>query len=521
MAFVSLIRPESQIRSSRVYNDGIAPSLANFETNPADQETDLNNIRSAISNLIDGQTNDWYTDLNTPATLETGTQRGVNDLNTDLHAVEKKRVLRDVVSIVPITVGAGNNFVILGAGELPANTTAAVGVVTTLGTVVAFHAGTFGTHSLDEVVGSSAVSPINLVTVIDDVTHDVLTSGGNQIYGLLQSETVTDGHTITDTTTTRVQISFVRINGAGNDLEAVPFADIENEVIHYFPVERVRLEDLTEQDFLTGRIIDVPTGTTVTRQVAYTGQGATPVDLVTNATLDLEGAGLAWSIRDDLEASLFSIVEGSAGGTSQFNIHAGVDEYDNDAVVANFASGVTMNSGGTRPLQVGVNDGLIETTAGNMEVKAFAEISMNDGNRSGSTWSLTTGMLFSATSAEWSTFETNYGEVSLLNAMNQASGSTPRQVARATLTADAAAGVNVSGTTATVNLDGNLLDYDAVNSESLFESKLDVFVNQGLLEPDFTASGNDYQPGTDPTFGDLKFSGDLFIGDVIQMIGWF
>jgi hypothetical protein len=123
---------------------------------------------------------------------------------------------------------------------------------------------------------------------------------------------------------------------------------------------------LTRGVLLSGASIDVPSGTTVTRQVSYTNQGTTPVDLLTNAILDLEAAGIEWSIRDDLEANLFGIVEGSAGGTSQFNIYGDVDEFDVDAVVNDFLAGVTVRSGGTRPINVGVTDGVIETTAGDL-----------------------------------------------------------------------------------------------------------------------------------------------------------
>ena len=147
----TFIRQDTQIYSSDVYDDTVAPSLANFETNPLEIETDLNNIRSYLSLLLDGQAGNWYDALVVPSALEAGASRGVNDLNTALHAVEKTRVLRDGHSVVDVTVGAGNNFVILGTGELPSQTLAAVGAVTSLGTVVAPHGGVFGTHALDEV----------------------------------------------------------------------------------------------------------------------------------------------------------------------------------------------------------------------------------------------------------------------------------------------------------------------------------------------------------------------------------
>ena len=509
----TMLQQETQIRASLVADrdDTIAASEANMETNPVSLLDDINNICSQISNLFDGHAGDWFVDLNTPATLESGSQRGVNDLNTSLHAVEKKRVLREVVNIVPITVGATDDFVVLGSGELPAQLIAAVGAVTTLGTVVAFHSGTFGTHSLDEVAGSSAVSPLNLVGIIDDVTHDPILSGGNKVYGLLQSEVVTDGHTI-NITTQEVQISFVRINGAGNDLEAVPAADIQTKVIHYFPIERVRLEDLNEQDFLGGGIVDVPAGTTVTRQAGYDNQGTTPVDVTTASVLDLEGPGLSWKIRDDLEADLFEVIEGSAGGTSQVNVHAGVDEFDVDAIVNDFASGATLNSGGTRPIAVGVTDGVVASTAGDLGLTAAAELILDDGNRTGSTWGAP--VKWSETQAEWNALESSFGGELSIAAMLVAANAAvaPRRRVFAVATATVAAGVDIVNPT---NIDAALGDL----STGTFVDDYDFYHNGQYLRVDAAVAGpGDLYPGTALASGQIKLNRKLKTGDTIAMI---
>lgn len=496
----TFIRQDIQIGSTNDtligFNDAVSPA-ATMESAAGTVADDLNNLRSMVSNLIDVQANDWYTDAVTPATLETGTQRGVNDLNSDLHAVEKKRVLREVQNLEDVTVGGADNFVILALSELPAQTTAAVGSVTTLGTVVAFHSGTFGQHSLDEVAGPTAVSPLNLVHIIDATTHDPILSSGSIVYGLLQTETVTDGHTMTGTTALRAQISFVRVNFGTDDMEACPAVDIQGSVIHYQSHERVRLEDLNEYDFLGGGIVDIPAGTTVTRQVGYTNQGVTPVDLVTNATLDLEGAGLTWAVRDDLEASLFSIVEGSAGGTSQLNIHAAVDEFDVDAIVNNFDAGATIGSGGARPIAVGVTSGEIATTAGNLRIIAADEMYLDDVNQAGSTWAQTDGIKLSETTAEWDAFETAFGEVSLLNAIQQAYSGQIRTKVQATLTANVALSNDVNGPgTAHNNTDVDLAPFDGVT----FNTDVDVFLNGELMR--YT---DDVVAGGTPAAGDLQF----------------
>lgn len=515
----TFIRQATQIRKSDTYDDTIAPSLANYETNPVTIEDDLNSVRSMLSELRDVQAGNWYDALSAPVTFENGTTRGVQDVNQDLHDLERKRVLRNVHNLVDVTVGAGNNFVILGTGELPAQTTAALGAVTTRGTVVAAHGGTFGTHALSEVAGPTTISPLNLMLIVDGASRDPILSSGRQVYGLLQAESgISDGSTITDTTTTRVQISFVRANAAGDDLEAVPVADIENAVINYTTRERVALEDLNEYDFLSGAIVDVPAGSTVTRQVAYDNQGATPVDLTTNAILDLEGAGLEWQIRDDLEALLFRVIEGSAGGTSEVEIGADVDLFDVDAAVNVFAEGATLNAINTRPIAVGVTDGIVESTAGDLGLYAASELVLNDTNlTTEATWT-GPGVKLTDTTTEVTDYETAFGgEVSLFNAIVQAynSGSRGTKVYAVHTAASTAADTDVGGVGGGSNLDAQLPDM----SGGTFTTDYDVYLNGELMRPGADATANhDYYPGTSLANGQLKFEFVLRTNDVICVV---
>ncbi len=594
-----------------------------------------------LSHLLDIQVGDWFDQIGTPVTLETGTQRGVSDINNALHLVEKKRVLRDVHSLVDVTVpasvaavgsittatqasyadgqtftltdatgqsitfefdtvpdgvGGGNtavdisadvtadnvrdriisavngvgaglritasiggaglvtltqddggtrgntsigttggppgtftaftggtgDLVILGTGELPAQTTAAVGAVTTLGTVVAA-ASSFGDTSLDEVAGPNTLNPKNLVAIFDGATRDTLQSGGNQIWGLLQSENAADGHTITDTTPNRVQISFVRVTSAGDDLEFVPAADIAGAVINYCSRERVRLEDLNEADFLKGAIVDTPgAATAVDRQDVYDNQGVTPVDLTTNAILDLEGPGLEWQIRDDLEALLLRIIEGSAGGTSEIEFGPAVDLFDNDAAVNDFASGMRVDTGGER-INIGETSGTIESTSSNdLRLLGANEMLLDDGNQTGSSWAQTAGIKLSDTTQEWDDFETAFGEVSLLDAIVQASEAVGlRSKVQAVVTVTSLADVNTNGPIlgGSANLDVNLPAYNNVT----FVDDVEVFFNGALLRNGANAAANeDVYPGDTPSQGDLKFEFVITAGpgnpDVVTVI---
>jgi len=533
MAGRTFFRQDAQIRNSVTYDDSITPSEAAFETNPAHIETDLNNIRSQLQNFLnrDGAgfpSGNWYDDLAAPSALEAGTQRGIDAINAAVHAVEKKRVLRDVARVgVDVTVGNGDNFVILGTGEIPAQTTAAVGAVTTLGTVVAAHGGTFGTHALDEVSGTNTLQPKNLMEIVDASSGDPILSSGRQIYGLLQSETATDGHTITDTTTTRVQISFVRPNSAYDDLEACPVADIEDAVINYVSRERVRLEDLNEQDFLKGSIADVPAGANVTRQGAYDGQGATAVNLTTNAILDLEGAGLEWQVRDDAEAILFRIIEGSAGGTSKVAVEDDVDEFDVDAATSDFLNGVSVDTGAAgTTINLGVTANQIDSGgaltvasggAGDLTLDAANEMLLDDVNRDTSGFSVP--LKVTETAAEWDQLETDFGEVSLASMLHQAYTRSGRVKGCATVTSNIAADTDTVGGS---NLDVALPDYSGVDT---FVDDVDVYLNGELLENGANAAANnDVYPGTTPASGHLKFEFALVASpgnpDKICMIVW-
>jgi len=518
----TFVRQDTQIRKSDVYDDTIAATLANFETNPVNLEEDLNTIRSQLHNLLKNQAGNWYDDLNVPVTLDTGSQRGVNDLNSALHLIEKKRVLRDVYNLTDITVPATQNYVILTLAQLPANTTAAVGAVSTLGTVVAAHGGSFGTaHSLTEVAGPNAVSPKNLMQIVDGATRDPILSSGRIVYGLLQTENATDGHTMTGTTPNRAQISFVRVTAAGDDLEACPVADIESHSINYSTRERVRLEDLSESDFLRGAVIDTPSTSTVTRQSAYDNQGTTPVEVTTNSTLDLNSAGIFWEIRDLVNATLFRITEGSTGGTTTLLISTDVDTFDSTAQVNDFDQGIRVDTGGQR-INVGETAGLIESTGANdLRILGAGELYLDDGNQTGSTWAQTAGIKLSDTTAEWDAFETHFGEVSLLNAIVQAKKKENRTKGVAVVTVNTAADTDVGGVGGGTNLDAQLPAYNHVAS---FVDDVDVYLNGVLMRNGADSSANhDVYPGTSPTNGQIKFEFNVKAGgnpDVITMIVW-
>ena len=419
-----------------------------------------------------------------------------------------------------LTGGVATNVAILTrVAELPSNTTLAIGVVTTLGTVAAAQGGTFGAHALTVVAGATATSPKNLNPVVDSVTHDPILSSGRRVYALFQSESVTNGSTVSITTPDRAQLSFVRLDVTGSVLEAVPVADVSGLIINYSSTERKALEDFNEQDFLRGATLDVPTSTTVTRQVSYDNQGTTAVELGTNATLDLNSAGIFWELRDLVNATLFRLTEGSGGGTTTLQVGTDVDTLDVNAIVNDFNSGLAVATGGQR-INVGTtviaNTATIESVGATNDLRMLSarDLYLDDVNQSGSTWAQTNGIKLSAATAEWNLFETNFGEVSLLNAINQsyAKDRKPKVYSNVTVTTNADTNVSL----ADGNLDTALPDMSA----GTFTDSYDVFLNGSLLRPGANSgANNDYYPGTGLTpAAQLKFEFKVKLNDVLCVI---
>lgn len=527
------VRQEEQVQPSETYTDNIVPSLANFETNTAHAEDDFNNVRSQLHNLMKVQTGNWYDDLAVPATFtgEGEAKRGVDNLNSDLHELERKRILkrRPLVGVdVAAGAGPGVTVTVLGAGDLPANTTAAVGAVTTRGTVVA-QATTFTTASASDVVaGGNALQPKNLCKITDATTGDpILDTSGREVYGLLQSENGTDGHTITATTPNRVQLSYVVRNATNDGLVLIADNAMDGKTFDYAPIERYAFDDIPEEAWLGDDYVDAGAAN-VTRQAAYDNQGTAPVDLTNAATLDLEGAGLAWTVRDDLEAILFQIIEGSAGGTSEIAFGSDVDTFDNDAVLNDFNSPLRVDTGNV-DIHIGVTAGHVETVnaSDDLSIQSAREIFFDDVNQVGSTWAQTDGIKLSETTAEWDAFETAFGEVSLLNAIVQAQSGVARDKCVAVVTSNIAPNTLIEGPggPGTANIDADLCDYDTLT----FVDDVDVYINGVLQRNGANAAANhdvypsavsaERQVGAFFCEFRLRFRGGTR-PDVITMITW-
>ena len=502
----NILRQETQIRNSDAYDDTLAAG-STLESNPTDLQDDLDGLRSQIKRILNDSSGNWYDDIPTVNSK----QRDLTDLNTDLDDLEIKPILRRAQLLTDVSVPASQNYVVLSVAstETPSET-AAVGAVTTEGAVVANHTGTFGSHSLDEVAGPNAIHPDNLVVVVDASSGDPILSSGRKIYGLLQSESATDGHTFNDTTN-QVQISFVRINSTHDDLEAVPAGDIESTDINYKYTARFHFDNIPEHAFLVDApFVDLPAGTTVTLDNAIDNQSGAATQ-VQNIDVRISDT-FSWAFQDSTGGADILRVDALAAGDE---VELNVAEFDvNNTNDADFSGGASFDTSGTS-INVGSTTGQIDAAASltlaatggssDLTLSSGLETKFVDGNKSGSTFA--GDLKLSETSTEWDNYETEFGEVSILNALVQAKQETAEARADYEVTSNIAADADFDpGVNATL-INGSTPDLTGLDFAT---SQVKIFVNGQLMVGGANAAANnDVYPGTDLTNGELKFEFNL------------
>jgi len=508
----TFLRQSTQINQSASYDDSL--SAGSGLESVASIEGDLNALRSQMKRVIhDDAAGNWYDDVPTINSKK----RGVKDLNTDLNDLEAKAILCGVTQLTNVTVPNAQNYVVLSAAssETPSDS-AAIG--TGLGAVVSvLGAAEIGTHKLTEIAGKNAVSPKNLCTIRDASSKDLILSNGKQVYGLLQAENGVVQDDAFDDADAQIQLSFVRDNGS-DDLEAVPVADIEDKVVEFVYPKRVTLDTLPED-------CNFPFAT-------FADQTA-PVDVTLNAAIDnqsgtaTQAQNVDWDIADAKQLAFTSnsgardmqaFKPTGAGDEVEWN----VDDFDvNNVNTADFAQGLSVDSD-DQAINLGATTGQIDTS-GNLKVKATGasadltmeaglELKIVDGNKSGSTFA--GDLKLAETAQEWSDYETQFGEVSLLNALKQAKTSAGEVITEYKVSSDISANADFDpGTNATV-INGSIQDLSAYT----FVGKLKIFLNGQRLVPGADASANnDYYPGTDLVNSELKFEFDLKQNDIVTI----
>lgn len=511
----TFIRQDTQVRNSDAYDDTLAAGVT-LESGSTEIERDLNALRSQTKRAIYADSaGDWYADIPTV----NGKKRAISALNTDLDDIEEKKFLFRAQILTDISVTAAQNWEILSVAGSETPTVVRATALTVNGAVTAasaFSGAGFNVHELVEISGFDATTPKNLCAVRDSTTGQIIQSSGRDIYALLQAEsTGTDGTAFNDTSGgNRAKLSFVRMTAALDDLEACPVADIAGKTINYVYVRRINLDAIPEQAFLSDSVfIDQATSLDVTLDNAIDNQSG-PATQVQDIDWRITDA-FTLDFQDSTGATqLLRIMPNVAGDEIELN----VDTLDiNNALDADFLNGAKFDTGGTE-IDIGVVAGNISTTAAaDMRLLGAGELYLDDGNQTGSTWAQTNGVKLSDTTAEWNLFETNYGEVSLLNAINQAKNAPSARGTKvyANVTVTTVADTDVGGIGGGANLDAQLPNM----SGGTFLTDYDVFLNGELLRSGAnSAANNDYYPGTSLANGQLKFEFVVKINDVLCVV---
>jgi hypothetical protein len=259
------------------------------------------------------------------------------------------------------TLGGGVGALVLSPDQLPTATTAAIGAVTTLGLVCAT-AGTFGSSGLEEVAGPNPLQPKSLAVLVNSADGELLTDiNGDQVFGLMQCQSAVDGSTITGIDPDQLQMSLVVRNGTNDDLVELTDGDLAATVTADFAyVRRDAFEDCPEEGFLSDGFTD---GAAVvdTLESVYANQAGVAFTTLSSNTIDL-GTGFEWILGDVLSADLFTVTEGSGGGTTTIHYSVDVDVADFDQVDTDFLNGITVGSAATG-LEVMETAGIINRAA--------------------------------------------------------------------------------------------------------------------------------------------------------------
>lgn len=519
----SFLSQPTQVFKSEDYDDALTTG-ASLQVSSSNLETDLNAIRTQIRQLLWANVSgSWYDAITAPS--GSNSARGLNTINVDLTDLEQKRFLfrRQVLNLVQ--VATGSNFVQLSAslGTVPTQFVA-VGVTNASGSIVAEltgSEGTYGSHSVAQVSGSTVITPKNLVLIRDAYNHFALTASNSQeIFGLIQVEAGTVNGNLINDSTHRAQISFVyevTVNGTSS-LQPVNPAFIGGQVIQYAYPIRTSLDDLPEDAYLGNHIfLDMPgvgdaTAATlgdITLQRAIDNQAGTVTQGSKNIDIALT-SGFHWAYLTGSQ----TIWQIAAGAENTLLVNVDRMTVSSTFPTA-FQTGINVATGSTQ-INVGVIPGTINTLSGSQLVlSGGSTLGFSDFFGPSSTY--TGGIIpFAKSTSEWNSFTTYFGNTSsvlgALTALSQSiSGSSTRIRRTAGVTANLSANTNASFG---VNLDAPLVDYSSKD----FLNEVNVYLNGQLLSPGLTiADDDDVYPGTSPANGDLKFPYNIRSGSVISV----
>jgi len=502
-----------QIRKANTFDDTLNnTAIAGIESSAVDDEDFQEGILSRLRQLLQGDTGNWHDAVEGTAT----DPRSLKTLTDDIYY---KKELRFRTVLTDVTVGGSDDYVVLSvSGSEAPNTTAAVGAVSTLGAVVA-QAGTFGQNDLAEVAGLNSIRPKNLCLVRDSSSHEKLLSSGREIFALIQSEIATDGHTFDDTTQ-QVQLSFVRENSTGDDLEACPAADIQGKTINYQWPRRIDFKDINEQDGLGWDFGD-PTaggGTTSLNQAYQAGSTITVQTAEGDLIFNLSEDTTQFEVQRN-GSSFFTLLRNDTTGDK---LTLDADDLDvNLTNPADFDKGVkvatgtqTINVGNTAVGQIDSTAIKLAATTGDATIQAAVDVEFTDARD-------TALPLTDATAGSIAGLPGGpYASISA--AIRAALTAADLDVFVQTLGSAYAQDANIPGSgnwSPALDLSARTLD---MNSGAIANVDTMLFLNGRLLHGGNGTTNNDVYIGDTPANGDLKvdFPKGVKAGDVFIAVSW-
>jgi hypothetical protein len=220
--------------------------------------------------------------------------------------------------------------------------------------------------------------------------------------------------------------------------------------------------------------------------------GARDIDIGSSAATSItaEAKDVSLGVVDnDAAAHTFAISATNAGaGTALLNIDA-----DDAITIDSLAAGISLDGVTASNFSVtGANLTLSTITSGVLALTSAGLLTLTDGFKAASTYG--TDLVLSDASAEWDTFDTNFGEVSLLNAINQC--------ASTAVTLDEA--YNAGAATITVDA------YDTTwNLTGAFSHVINAAGCTGVADGAFVEDGTDYWRLTHAGADTLNLSAEL------------
>jgi hypothetical protein len=270
-------------------NDGVNPAVK-FEFDSDSSVVESSTLRAVVFTSGDSANTIRDTIItavyNAPTLAITASSGGastvnlLNDTNGSFGNIPIISTVADVDwVVVGMLSGAGNSVTLVQASsETPSRK---IAIATTVsGAVCAKLSTLIGCAALTKISGDVALTPQNLVYVVDADTGDIIPSGLRTVYGLLQVESTATDNTDFDDSSNQAQITFVRANSTYTDLELVPAADIAGKKIIYSYGDREALNLWSQSDWRRQAVVVDISAAAIANSLdlAYNGGSQVAVD---------------------------------------------------------------------------------------------------------------------------------------------------------------------------------------------------------------------------------------------------